>query len=386
MQLPGPTNVPEAVLSALAEPTLDHRGDHFAAIFASVARDLAPVFGTTGPVAIYAGSGTGGWEAALVNTLSPGDRVLIAETGFFAAVWARLARSIGLDCQVIEGDWRGPADADAIGRALAVDCAHRIKAVLVVHNETSTGATSDIAAARAALDTAGHPALLLVDAVSSLGAITVEHDSWGVDVTVTASQKGLMLPPGLAVLAVSPKARESHRSAAFGRYYWEWDPLLAAAETGSTPYTPASNMIVALRAGLDLLAQEGLASVLARHERLAGAVRAAVEAWGLEFVCADPTARSNSITAVLLPDGVSDTKIRRQLLAEFGLTLGGGLGRFQDRCIRIGHLGDLDELMILSTLGALELTLPRFFAISRGGVDAALSALDSPSGSALGTI
>jgi alanine-glyoxylate transaminase/serine-glyoxylate transaminase/serine-pyruvate transaminase len=378
LQLPGPTNVPDAVLHALAEPTIDHRGEEFVRVFRSVASDLGPLFGTAGPIAIYVGSGTGGWEAALVNTLSPGDHVLCVETGFFAAAWASLAGRLGFDVEVIPSDWRGPADCAALAAAIRADRQHQIAAVLLVHNETSTGAVSDVAAARAALDEAGHPALLIVDAVSSLGAMPVEHDAWGVDVTVTGSQKGLMLPPGLAFLAVSEKAEEAHRAARTPRSYWDWEPMLAAGESGATPHTPASNMIVALRTALDLLAAEGLDAVFTRHRRLADAVRAAVEAWGFEFVCADSTARGNAVTAFLLPDGVSDGEVRRALLDRFAVTFGGGLGRLSGRCIRIGHLGDIDELMIVSALTALEIGMPQFTVIEPGGVDAALRQLAAP--------
>lgn len=386
LQLPGPTNVPDAVLQALAQPTLDHRGEEFARVFRSVARDLRPLFGTTRPIAIYAGSGTGGWEAALVNTLSPGDRVLCVETGFFSAGWATLASRLRLDVEVIPSEWRGPADSEALAAELAADRHHRLAAVLVVHNETSTGAVSDIAAVRAALDETGHPALLMVDAVSSLGAMPVEHDAWGVDVTVTASQKGLMLPPGLTFLAVSEKAEEAYGAAQMPRAYWDWGPMLGAAATGSTPHTPASNMIVGLRAALDLLAAEGIEAAFARHRLLSGAVRAAVETWGFEFVCTGAAARSSSVTAFLLPEGVPDGDVRRALLDRFAVTFGGGLGRLSGRCIRIGHLGDVDELMIASALVALELGLPRFTAIEPGGVDAALARLASPDGTATATI
>jgi alanine-glyoxylate transaminase/serine-glyoxylate transaminase/serine-pyruvate transaminase len=375
MQLPGPTNVPEEVLRAIALPTIDHRGEEFAAIVRSVLRDLGPVFGTSGPVAVYPGSGTGGWEAALVNTLSPGDRVLTCETGFFAAGWAQLAGKLGLDVEVIATDWRGPADPEAIAGALAADGALTIRAVLVVHNETSTGTKSDVAAIRAAIDEVGHPALLLVDAVSSLGAIPVQHDEWRADVTVTASQKGLMLPPGLAMLAVSDGARAAHQSAGLPRAYWDWDAMLAAGETGSLPYTPATNLVVGLRAALDLLLEEGLEAVFARHRRLAGAVRSAVSHWGLEHVCLDPAALSDSVTAILLPEGVADTAIRTSILERFGVTLGGGLGRLRDRCIRIGHLGDVDELMVISVLAALEMGLPDSISLRPGGVQAAMARL-----------
>ena len=376
LQLPGPTNVPDAVLRALAEPTLDHRGRQFEGIARSVVADVGAVFGTTQPVAIFPASGTGGWEAALVNTLSPGDRVLTCETGFFAAAWTRVATNLGLQVDVIPTDWRSPVDADAIAAALRADTAATIRAVLVVHNETSTGTSTDIAAIRRAIDDAGHPALLHVDAVSSLGAMPVCHDEWRADVTVSASQKGLMLPPGLALLAVSAKARAATTTATLPRSYWDWDPMLAAADTGSFPYTPASNMIVALRVALDLLDEEGLDNVFARHQRLADATRRAASHWGLDLLCRDAAARSNSITAVMLPDGVLDSVVRASLLDHFGVTVGGGLGKLKDRCLRIGHLGDVDELMIISTLAALEMELPRHgVAIEPGGVQAAMGRL-----------
>lgn len=375
MQLPGPTNVPDAVLRAISEPTIDHRGEAFAAILRSVLADLRPVFGTSGPVAVYPGSGTGGWEAALVNTLSPGDRVLSCETGFFAAGWAQLAGKLGLAVEVIATDWRGPANPEAIAAALTADVAHTIRAVLVVHNETSTGTTSDVAAIRAAIDRVGHPTLLLVDAVSSLASIPVLHDEWRADVTVSASQKGLMLPPGLVMLAVSALARTARESARLPRAYWDWEPMLTAGETGSLPYTPATNLVIGLRTALDLLLEEGLEAVFARHRRLAGAVRGAVSAWGLDLVCADPAAVSDSVTAILLPDGVADAEIRAAILQRFAVTLGGGLGRLRDRCIRIGHLGDVDELMIISVLAALEMHLPDSLALRAGGVQAAMARL-----------
>jgi alanine-glyoxylate transaminase/serine-glyoxylate transaminase/serine-pyruvate transaminase len=373
--LPGPTNVPDAVLEAIGRPTIDHRGDEFAGIVRGVLRELRPVFGTSGPIAMYPGSGTGGWEAALVNTLSPGDRVLSCETGFFAAGWAALAGKLGLAVDVIATDWRGPADPAAIAAALEHDEGREIRAVLVVHNETSTGATSDVGAIRAAIDRVGHPALLLVDAVSSLGAMPVRHDEWRADVTVTASQKGLMLPPGLAMLAVSGRARAARESAGLPRAYWDWEPMLAAGETGSLPYTPATNLVVGLRVALDLLAGEGLGAVFARHRRLAGAVRRAASQWGLEFVCGDPAARSESVTAILLPDGVDDGAVRAGLLDRFGVTLGGGLGRLGGRCLRIGHLGDVDELMIVSVLAAIEIGLADPLGLPAGGVQAAIAAL-----------
>ncbi len=381
LQLPGPTNVPDAVLRALAEPTLDHRGLRFEAIVRSVLADIRPIFGTTEPVAVFPGSGTGGWEAALVNTLSIGDRVLTCETGFFAAAWARVATNMGLIVDTIPTEWNGPIDPVLIGAALDADTAHAIKAVLVVHNETSTGVTSDIGAVRAAIDAVGHPALLMVDAVSSLASVPVEHDLWRADVTVSASQKGLMLPPGLTLLAVSDRARAAKAASNLPRSYWDWDPMFAAAQTGSFPYTPASNMIVALRTALDMLAEEGLAEVFCRHARLADAVHAAAQHWGLSLLCGSPAARSNSVTAILLPVGVADSSVRAALLDRFGVTLGGGLGRLKDRVLRIGHLGDVDELMIISALAAIELILPaQGVAITSGGVQAAMTAIASTGG------
>jgi alanine-glyoxylate transaminase/serine-glyoxylate transaminase/serine-pyruvate transaminase len=386
LQLPGPTNVPDEVLRAIALPTIDHRGDEFAGLLRGVLRDLRPLFGTDGGVAVFPGSGTGGWEAALVNTLSPGDRVLCYETGFFAAGWAELARRLGLGVEVIEGDWRGPVDVDAVRSALEADAGsgtRSIRAIVVVHNETSTGARSDVGAVRAAIDSVGHPALLFVDAVSSLGSTPVSHDEWRADVTITGSQKGLMLPPGLMLLAVSERARAARSESRLPCAYWDWEPMLAAGESGSTPYTPSTNLIVGLRAALGMIFDEGLSEVFARHRRLAEAVRAAVEHWGLELVCSDPAAVSDSVTAFLLPPGVADVDVRRSLLARFGVTFGGGLGRLTGRCLRVGHLGDVDELTIVGALTALELGLPSFVPIRPGGVQAALQSLAGATARAL---
>lgn len=376
LQLPGPTNVPAAVLAAVAQPTIDHRGEAFAAAVRSVLADLPELFGTQDPVAIYPGSGSGGWEAALVNTLSSADRVLTCETGFFAAGWARAADRLGLAVEVIPTDWRRPADPAAIAASLEADRGREIRAVLVVHNETSTGTRSDIAAIRQAMDAIGHPALLMVDTVSSLGSMPVCHDAWRADVTVAGSQKGLMLPPGLALLAVSAKARAAKARATLPCAYWDWDPMLAAAESGAYPSTPATNLIVALRVALDLIEAEGLEEVYTRHRRHAGAVRAAIEHWGLTFLCLDPEARSDSVTAVLLAEGIRDGAIRASVLERFGVTIGGGLGRLEGRCLRIGHMGDLDDLMVVSTLAALEMALPLCgVAVTPGGVQEAMASL-----------
>lgn len=370
--------MPPVVLAAVARPTIDHRGQAFAAIVRGVLSDVRQVFGTSEPVALYPASGSGGWEAALVNTLCPGDRVLICETGAFAAGWAAMASRLGLEVEVIPTNWRGPADPDAIAAALTVPGGGDIRAVLVVHNETSTGVRSDVAAIRRVMDEAEHPALLMVDAVSSLASMPVRHDAWRVDVTVAGSQKGLMLPPGLVLLAVSKRAREAKANSTLPCAYWDWDPMLAAADTGFYPYTPATNLIIGLRAALDLMLGEGLDEVYARHRRHASAVRAAVEHWGLTLLCLDPLARSESVTAVLLPEGVSDKAVRAAVLDHFGVTLGGGLGRLEDRCLRIGHLGDLDDLMVISTLAALEMTLPGCgVAVAPGGVQVAMRLIEA---------
>jgi alanine-glyoxylate transaminase / serine-glyoxylate transaminase / serine-pyruvate transaminase len=370
--------VPDAVLRAIGQPTIDHRGAAFATIARSVLADVRPLFGTSGPVALYPGSGTGGWEAALVNTLNPGDRVLICETGFFAAGWAGVAANLGLTVEVIPTDWRGPTDLRRIAAALSADVDHAIKAVLVVHNETSTGTTSDVAAVRQVMDERAHAALLLVDAVSSLGAFAVLHDEWRADVTIAASQKGLMLPPGLVLLAVSDKARAAKATARLPCAYWDWDPMLAACGTGSFPFTPATNLVAGLRVALDLFHDEGIDAVFARHRRLAGAVRGAVTHWGLPFVCTDPAARSDSVTAFVLPGGVSDSVVRACLLDRFGVTVGGGLGRLRERCLRVGHLGDVDELMVISVLAALEMGLPSLSVpLAPGGVQAAMTVLSA---------
>ncbi len=376
LQLPGPTNVPDEVLRAIAAPTIDHRGKAFAGIATSVLADVKPLFGTTGPIALYPGSGTGGWEAALVNTLCPGDRVVVCENGYFAAGWARLAGKLGLDVGILAGEWNRPPDPERLGEILRADAAHQIAAVLAVHNETSTGIVADIAAIRRAIDSASHPALLLVDAVSSLGAMPVNHDGWSADVTVTASQKGLMLPPGLVLLAVSDKARAAKRTSSLAVGYWDWEPMLAATGTGSFPYTPATNLVVGLRAAMDRILEEGVDEVFARHRRLAAAVRSAVEGWGLALLCVDPSAYSDSVTAVVLPEGATDAKVKAALLERWAVTIGGGLGRLAGGCLRIGHLGDVDELMIISALAAMEMELPwQSIPVRPGGVQAAMQVL-----------
>ncbi|MDE2517185.1 MAG: aminotransferase class V-fold PLP-dependent enzyme [Rhodospirillales bacterium] len=376
LQIPGPTNVPDPVLRAMDAPTMDHRGPEFGELGLRIQAKLRPVIGTSGPVIIYPGSGTGAWEAALVNTLSPGDRVLMCRTGWFATLWNEMAERLGLKPHFIETDWRRGADVAAIGAALAADSAHAIKAVCVVHNETSTGCTSRIAEVRAAMDAAGHPALLLVDTISSLGSIAYRHDAWGVDVTIAGSQKGLMLPPGLSFNAVSAKALAAAEQARLSRSYWDWRPMISANESGYFPFTPGTNLLYGLEKALDLLAGEGLENVFARHDRHAEATRRAVQAWGLEIQCAEPRDYSSSLTAVRLPEGHSADALRALILQRFNMSLGNGLGILKDRVFRIGHLGDFGDLQLLGTLGGVEMGLRAAGVPHRaGGAQAAIAYL-----------
>jgi alanine-glyoxylate transaminase / serine-glyoxylate transaminase / serine-pyruvate transaminase len=376
LQIPGPTNVPDRVLRAIAAPTIDHRGPEFAALVGELLPALRPVFGTDDPVVIYPSSGTGAWEAALVNTLRPGERVLSSETGHFAALWARLATRLGLRVEVIPGDWRHGADPEAIGERLAADRDRQIKAVCVVHNETSTGVTSRVPEIRAAIDAAGHPALFLVDTVSSLACMDYRHSGWGVDVTVTGSQKGLMLPPGLGFNAVSDKALRARLVAGVSPGYWDWLAVLEANAQGAFPYTPATNLLFGLREALRMLAEEGLPAVFARHRRHAAATRAAVRAWGLEVLCADDREHSGSLTAVLLPDGYDADEVRGVILERFDMSLGAGLGRLAGRVFRIGHLGHFNDLMLAGTLSGVQLGLRLAGVPTKpGGVEAALEVL-----------
>ena len=357
LQIPGPTNVPDRILRAIAQPTIDHRGPEFAALGRAVLAEIRPVFKTAHPVVIYASSGTGAWEAALVNTLSPADRVLMCETGHFATLWKQMADRLGLQTELIPTDWRHGADAREIGARLAADARREIKAVCVVHNETSTGVVSRIADVRSALDAARHPALLLVDTISSLASIDYRMDEWGVDVTVGGSQKGLMLPPGLAFNAISGKALAAARSARLPKSYWDWNDMLAANAGGFFPYTPATNLLYGLREALTMLREEGLENVFARHARHGEATRRAVGAWGLEVLCADPAQYSASLTAVLLPAGYDADALRRKVLDAFDLSLGTGLGRLAGKVFRIGHLGHFNDLMLAGTLAGVEMGL-----------------------------
>lgn len=384
LQLPGPTNMPLRVAEAIARPTIDHRGPDFQALGKEVLRRIRPVFGTDGPVIIYPSSGTGAWEAALVNALSPGDHVLMYETGWFATLWSRLAARIGLVPELLRGDWRTPVDPDAIESRLRADTQHRIRAVCVVHNETSTGVTSDIAAVRRAIDAAGHPALLMVDAVSSLGSAEFRHDAWGCDVTISGSQKGLMLPPGLSFNAVSDKARDAAERSSFARSYWDWKEMLAFNADGFFPYTPATNLLQGLRVALDMIDEEGAGAVFARHRRAARATRAAVEHWGFELQCADPASHSPVLTAVRLPEGHSADALRARILEASNMSLGSGLGQLADRVFRIGHLGDFGVPETLGTIAAIEYGLLAAGVPHRsGGTEAAIAVLAATDGEAV---
>lgn len=376
LQIPGPTNVPDRVLRAMAQPTIDHRSLEFAALGREVLDGLQRVFQTSQPVVMYAASGTGAWEAALVNTLSPGDRVLTVETGEFARLWAELARRIGLDVETIDTDWSIGVDPDRLELALRADRERRIRAVLVVHNETSTGVTSRLPDVRRAIDAAGHPALLLVDAVSSLGSVELKHDAWGIDVTLSGSQKGLMLPPGLSFNAISEKALRASEAATLQRSYWAWGPMLAANTDGFFPFTPATNLLYGLREALNMLEEEGLDRVFARHARLARATRSAVRGWGLSTVCRREDEQSPVLTAVVLPDGHDADAFRAVALDRLNLSLGAGLGRLKRKVFRIGHLGDFNELMLAGTLCGVEMALEwSGVPFARGGVSAALDEL-----------
>lgn len=378
LQIPGPTNVPDRVLRAIQQPTIDHRGPEFQLLGHEVLRNLKPIFGTNNPVVIFPASGTGAWEAALVNCLSHGDRVLAFETGHFATLWRDMARRLGLEVEFVASDWRRGIDPDVVESKLAEDRSHRIRAVLAVHNETSTGVTSRIHEIRRAMDRAHHPALLMVDTISSLGSMEYKHDEWGVDVTVAGSQKGLMLPPGLSFNAVGPKALAASKHATLPRSYWAWDEMLASNRTGYFPYTPGTNLLYGLREALQLLLEEGLTNVFRRHDRHAAATRAAVREWGLEILCVNPAEYSSSLTAVLLPDGQDEARLRKVILDHFNMSLGQGLGKLKGRVFRIGHLGDFNDLMLAGTLSGVEMGLTVAGIEHRpGGVLAALDYLAS---------
>jgi alanine-glyoxylate transaminase / serine-glyoxylate transaminase / serine-pyruvate transaminase len=376
LQIPGPTNVPDRVLRAMAQPVIDHRGPEFAKLGTEVLQGMCTIFQTTGPVVMYPSSGTGAWEAAIVNTLSPGDRVLMFETGQFSELWRQVAQRMGLSVEYVPGDWRrgaSPADVEA---RLGADDGHAIKAVMVVHNETSSGVTSQLSEIRRAIDKVRHPALLMVDAISSLASIDYRHDEWKVDVTIAGSQKGLMVPPGLSFNAISEKALAANRSAKMARSYWDWQEMLKMNRSGFFPYTPATNLIFGLREALQMLHEEGLANVFRRHQRHADATRAAVRAWGLEVVCAEPCEYSNSMTAVFTPEGHDADRVRKIILENFDMSLGAGLGKLAGKVFRIGHLGSFNDLMLSGTLSGIEMGL-RLADVPHkaGGVTAALNSL-----------
>jgi alanine-glyoxylate transaminase/serine-glyoxylate transaminase/serine-pyruvate transaminase len=376
LQIPGPTNVPDRVLRAIDNPTIDHRGPEFARLTRAILERLKMVFQTNEPVVIYPASGTGAWEAALVNTLSPGDRVLMFETGHFATLWRKMAGNLSLDVEFVSGDWRSGVDPAAVEAALVADPAHDFKAVLVVHNETSTGVTSPIADIRHAIDRAHHPALFMVDTISSLASLDYRHGEWGVDVTVAGSQKGLMLPPGLSFNAVSDKALAASQTARLPRSYWRWDEIIASNRDGYFPYTPPTNLLYGLHEALDMLLEEGLPAVFARHHRHGEATRRAVRGWGLEILCHNPAEYSDSLTAVMLPEEHDADAFRRRVLERFNLSLGTGLGRLAGRVFRIGHLGYFNDLMLCGTLCGVQMGLELSGMPHRGaGIQAALEYL-----------
>jgi alanine-glyoxylate transaminase/serine-glyoxylate transaminase/serine-pyruvate transaminase len=377
LQIPGPTNVPDRVLRAMSQPVMDHRGPAFAKLALEILDGLRPIFQTSGPVVLYPSSGTGGCEAALVNTLSPGDKILIFETGWFSHIaWRRVAEKIGLDVEYVPGDWRHGVSPEQVEARLTADRPHSVKAVIAVHNETSTGVTSRIGDVRRAMNRAGHPALLIVDTISSLGSIDYRHDEWEVDVTVTCSQKGLMLPPGLGFTAVSEKALRASKTAKLPRSYWDWDEMFSSNKAGFFPYTPATNLLYGLREAIEMLQEEGLSNVFERHRRHAEATRAAVQAWGLELVCQEPLEYSSSLTAIMMPEGHDADRLREMILGTFDMSLGTGLGRLAGKAFRIGHLGAFNDLMLAGTLSGVEMGLRLAGVPHRaGGLMAALDHL-----------
>ena len=376
LQIPGPSNVPGRILRAIERPTIDHRGPTFQVLACEVLEKIKPIFKTVEPVVIFPSSGTGAWEAALVNTLSPGDKVLMYETGQFANLWVELATRIGLETEVISGDWRFGVDSNVIEERLRNDAGHKIKAVCIVHNETSTGVTSKIKPVRDAIDKAKHPALFMVDTISGLCSADYRHDEWGVDVTISGSQKGLMLPPGLGFNAVSKKAVEASKNSKLTRSYWDWGSQLANNPSGNFPYTPATNLLYGLVEACDMLMDEGLDNVFSRHERHAEAARRAVKAWGLEIQCAEPTEYSPVLTGVIMPEGYDADALRAIILDKFNMSLGSGLGKVKGKVFRIGHLGDFNDLMLMGTLSGVEMGLTVAGVPHKsGGVQAAMEFL-----------
>jgi len=378
LQIPGPTNVPDRVLRAMAQPTIDHRGPEFAQLAQEVFQGLKQIFKTSGAIVIYPSSGTGAWEASLVNTLSPGDKILMFETGFFATQWKNVALRLGLDVEFVPGDWRSGVDPNVVEARLAEDPKQTIKAVAIVHNETSTGVTSRVAEIRKAMERANHPALLLVDTISSLASIDYRHDEWKVDVNVGCSQKGLMLPPGLGFNAISEKALTLSKLAKLPKSYWDWEAMISINRSGFFPFTPATNLLFGLRESLHMLMEEGLENVFARHDRLAEATRSAVRSWELALLCRKPEEYSSSLTAILMPEGHNADAFRKLILERFNMSLGNGLGKLAGKVFRIGHLGDFNDLMLAGTLSGIEMGLAMAnIPFSKGGVMAALDYLAS---------
>jgi alanine-glyoxylate transaminase/serine-glyoxylate transaminase/serine-pyruvate transaminase len=376
LQIPGPTNIPDRVLRAIGQPIIDHRGAEFAKLATDVLQGLQPIFQTNSLVVMYPASGTGGWEAALVNTLDPGDRILLFETGHFSQLWRQVAQKMGFQVDYVPGNWRTGAAADELERRLNEDKGQEIKAVLVVHNETSTGVTSGVADIRRVMNRLGHPALLMVDAISSIASVEYRHDEWEVDITIAASQKGLMLPPGLSFNVVSQKALSANKTSKMPKSYWDWQGMVKSSKTGSFPYTPSTNLIFGLQEALQMIREEGLPNIFRRHECHAKATRAAVRQWGLELVCQEPREYSNTVTAVFTPEGHDADRLRATILERFDLSLGAGLGKLAGRVFRIGHLGHFNDLMLMGTLSGIEMGL-RASGIPhrRGGVAAALDQL-----------
>ncbi|MGK7652557.1 pyridoxal-phosphate-dependent aminotransferase family protein [Roseovarius sp. B08] len=377
LQIPGPSAVPDRVLRAISAQVMDHRGPDFATVGLQALEGMKTIFKTEQDVFIFPSSGTGAWEAALVNVLSEGDRVVMYETGHFATLWNKMAKRLGIEAEFIEGDWRGGADPEAIGQRLREDTNHEIKAVCVVHNETSTGSVSPIAEVRRAIDEAGHPALLMVDTISGLASVDFRFDEWGVDVAVSGSQKGLMLPPGLSFNAVSAKAMKISESGGMRRSYWDWQDMRGPNQTGYFPYTPGTNLLYGLNEAIAMLHEEGLPNVFARHQRHGQATRAAVRAWGLEVLCRQQGQESGVLTAVVVPDGHSADAFRATTLEHFDISLGNGLSKVADRVFRIGHLGDFNDAMLMGTLSGVEMGLKKAgIPHEKGGVDAAMQVLD----------
>jgi len=376
LQIPGPTNIPDRVLRAMSYPTIDHRGPDFAEITKRVLDRLKGIFKTTQPVIMYPASGTGAWEAAIVNTLNPKDKVLMFETGQFSYLWAEQAKKLSLDVELVPGDWRHGIDHKVVEQKLSQDKDHKIKALLVLHNETATGITNNIGNIRKAMDSAKHPALLLVDTISSLASIDYRHDEWKVDVTVGGSQKGLLLPPGLSFNAISQKALEAHSRSTMQKAYWDWKPMLENNKNGFFPYTPATNLIFGLDEALNMLMEEGLENIFKRHTRLAKATRIAVKAWGLEILAKNPEEYSNTITAILLPEGYDSDSLRKVILDEYNMSLGMGLNKIKGKVFRIGHLGDFNDLMLAGALAGVEMGLKKSkIPFKSGGIMAAIDYL-----------